>query len=64
MDNSSPNCLHCPDYVDCRTRINRMKKVKARHGSNNPADIRFRICAMEWIAKGCQKQQPQVLINA
>ncbi len=41
------SCLWCSRYVGCRTRINRMRKIKKNHGSANRADIRLRIAVMD-----------------
>ena len=46
-------CYRCSRYVGCRTRINKMRKVKANHGSNRREDIRYRLAAMEQIAGEC-----------
>lgn len=47
------NCIHCDNYVDCRNRQNRMRKVKSNHGTNSREDVRLRIAMMQHIAEQC-----------
>ena len=49
------NCVHCLSYVDCRDRINGMRKIKKNHGSNKREDIRTRIAVMANLAETCGK---------
>jgi hypothetical protein len=53
------NCVSCNQYVDCKTRIAGMRKIKKNHGSNNREDIRTRIAVMAKLAETCGKWEEE-----
>lgn len=53
------NCVNCSKYVDCKTRIAGMRKIKKNHGSNKREDIRTRIAVMANLAETCGKWEEE-----